>query len=63
MQDTEQPNMYLSFGRWENADMFKIWIESLVFMDYKKQLDALCDDIKIKTMKGASHIPIFDTFV
>ena len=56
VQDTEQPNMYLSFGRWENADMFKMWMESPVFKDYKAQLDALCYDIKIKTVKGILNI-------
>ncbi len=56
VQDIEQPNIYLSFGRWENADMLKMWMESPVFKDYKKQLDALCDDIKIKPMKGVFNI-------
>ena len=36
--------------------MLKMWMESPVFKDYKKQLDALCDDIKIKPMKGVFNI-------
>ena len=56
VQDVDQTNMYLSFGRWENADMFQMWLDSPVFKDYEKQLDALCDDIKIKTMKGVLNL-------
>jgi heme-degrading monooxygenase HmoA len=55
-QDEEQSNVFVSFGRWESADAFKIWLESSEFESYMNKMKPLCDDVKIRTMKGVFSI-------
>ena len=33
-QDADQSKMFVSFGRWESSDVFKIWLESPEFESY-----------------------------
>ena len=55
-QDADQPNLFVSFGRWESADVFKIWLESPEFKSYMEEIKPLCDDVKIRAMKGVFSI-------
>ena len=55
-QDADQSNMFVSFGRLESSDIFKIWLESPEFESYMNKIKPLCDDVKIRTMKGVFSI-------
>jgi quinol monooxygenase YgiN len=56
VQDADQSNLFVSFGRWESSDVFKIWLESPQFKSYMEKIEPLCDDVKIRTMKGVFSI-------
>ena len=55
-QDADQSNVFVSFGRWESSDVLKIWLESPEFESYMNEIKPLCDDVKIRTMKGVLSI-------
>jgi quinol monooxygenase YgiN len=55
-QDADQSILFVSFGRWESADVLKIWLESPEFESYMNQIKPLCDDVKIRTTKGVFGI-------
>ena len=55
-QDVDQPNVFVSFGRWESSDVFKNWLESPEFESYMNKIKPLCDDVKIRTLKGVYSI-------
>jgi quinol monooxygenase YgiN len=56
VQDADQPNLFVSFGRWESIDVFEIWLVSPEFEKYMNEIKPLCDDVKIRTMKGVSSV-------
>lgn len=56
VQDADQSNVFVSFGRWESSDVFKIWLESPEFESYMNKIKPLCDEVKIRTMKGVFSI-------
>jgi len=55
-QDADQSNVFVSFGRWESIDVFKIWSESPEFKSYMNKIKPLCDDVNIRTMKSVFSI-------
>lgn len=55
-QDADQSNVFVSFGRWESSEIFKIWLESPEFESYMNEIKSLCDDVKIRTLKGVFNI-------
>ena len=56
VQDVDQPNVFVSISRWESSDVFKKWIESPEFESYLNKIKPLCDDIKVRTLKGVISI-------
>jgi quinol monooxygenase YgiN len=56
VQDVDQPNVFVSFVRWENSDDIKKWVESPEFESYMNKIKPLCDDTKMRTMKGVFSV-------
>jgi quinol monooxygenase YgiN len=47
----------MSFGKWKDMKKFQEWLQTPEFKTLFAKLEALCDDIKVKTTVSVVNIP------
>ena len=56
LQENENSQKFVSYGRWEDDEAIKEWRGSPEFNKYFVRFKELCDDIQPKTLKQVSFI-------
>jgi heme-degrading monooxygenase HmoA len=50
LQDSRNPQQFISFGPWENAEVINAWRESPEFRDFGMKVRELCDEFQPRSL-------------
>ncbi len=56
LQDTEQPQRFISYGPWNDEKSIKEWRQRTEFQEFLKRARALCDNIEPLMMQSVAHV-------
>ena len=56
LQGVDNPNNFVSFGQWENAEAAQKWQNSSAFKEYMAKFKELCDSMQIKILKSVIKV-------